>query len=303
MNQIEKFIEYVNNNFLGEIQTHISFKDLTTLKIGGQIACLYSPKTLDDLLIGFRYLIENKIAYFIIGNGSNVLAADKDFEMVVISLKKLSKVTKITNNKFIVQAGMNDSKLAMSLAKQGYTKIEFLSVIPGTLGGAIYMNASAYGVQMKDIVKEVTYLTEQGTIQTYKEEELDFSYRHSKFQDLKGIIVGALIEVEEAHIKKLPLEKIATLRRRKKETQPLHLLSAGSTFKNGTNYEAWKVIDDLGYRGYQLAGAMVSNAHTNYLVNTGHATYLDMTQLISKIKLDALNKYNIELECEWEILD
>ena len=187
MNQIEKFIEYVNNNFLGEIHTHISFKDLTTLKIGGQIACLYSPKTLDDLLIGFRYLIENKIAYFIIGNGSNVLAADKDFEMVVISLKKLSKVTKITNNKFIVQADMNDSKLAMSLAKQGYTKIEFLSVIPGTLGGAIYMNASAYGVQMKDIVKEVTYLTEQGTIQTYKEEELDFSYRHSKFQDLKGI--------------------------------------------------------------------------------------------------------------------
>lgn len=165
------------------------------------------------------------------------------------------------------------------------------------------MNASAYGLQIKDIVKEVTYLTEQGTIRTYKEEELDFSYRHSKFQDLKGIIVGALIEVEESNIKKLPLEKIATFRRRKKETQPLNLLSAGSTFKNGTNYEAWKVIDDLGYRGYQLAGAMVSNAHTNYLVNTGNATYLDMTKLISKIKLDALSKYNIELECEWEILD
>lgn len=126
-------------------------------------------------------------------------------------------MTKITNNKFIVQAGMNDSKLAMSLAKQGYTKIEFLSVIPGTLGGAIYMNASAYGVQMKDIVKEVTYLTEQGTIQTYKEEELDFSYRHSKFQDLKGIIVGALIEVEEAHIKNYRLKRSQLLEEEKRK--------------------------------------------------------------------------------------
>ncbi len=303
MDKIDQFIKYVDENYLGGIKTNLAFKDVTTLKIGGQIGCLYFPKNLDDLITSFRYLIKNQIKYFVIGSGSNILAADKKFEMVVISLKNLNKIIKLTTDKFWVEAGIKDNKLAIELAKEGYTKMEFLSIIPGTIGGAIYMNAGAYDAEMQDIIQEVIYLDEKGFLQFYKKEEAEFAYRKSIFQKRKGIIVGAIIQVEKANIQGLPLEKIATLKKKKKENQPLNLLSAGSTFKNGKSYEAWKIIDELGYRGYQLKGAMVSKSHTNFLINTGNATYIDMTQLIAKIKLDAFQKYKINLECEWEILD
>lgn len=303
MNKIESFINYVNNNYLGDIFTNQTFKNLTTLKIGGEIACLYRPKNLDDLILSFKYIIENKIPYFVIGNGSNILASDHNFKMIVISLKNLSKITKIKNNLFLVEAGISDNNLSLYLAKLGYTKCEFLSIIPGTLGGAIYMNAGAYNMEIKDIIKEVTYISGDGKLITKTKDELEFSYRSSIFKNEKAIIVSALIEVEEANIKSYPKEKIATLRSIKKDIQPINLLSAGSTFKNGTNYEAWKVVDNLGYRGYSINDAMVSTLHTNYIVNSGNATYQDMIELITKIKIDAKEKYNIDLECEWEILD
>lgn len=303
MKEITDFINYVNNNYLGEIKTNLSFKDITTLKIGGQIACYYLPKTLDDLVLSYKFLKKKQIPYLVIGNGSNILASDKYFEMVVINLKKLKQITQIDQGKFLVEAGINNNRLALYLAKQGYTRGEFLSVIPGTFGGAIYMNAGAYQTEIKDILKEVTYITSDGQLVTKVVDELAFSYRHSHFQDIKGIIVNALIEVELAKIKTFPLEKIYTLRKTKKNTQPLNLSSAGSTFKNPLSYEAWQIIDNLGYRGFKIHDAMVSMKHSNYLVNMGNATYEDMMSLINLIKTDAKNQYNIELECEWEILN
>lgn len=303
MNKICDFIEYINKNNLGHIDTSLSFKDITTIKIGGKIACLYLPKTLDDLVISFRYILKEKIPYYIVGRGSNILASDKDFNIVVINLKNLCKIIQIDNNKFIVEAGINNSNFAYQMAKQGYTKQEFLSVIPGSIGGAIYMNAGAYGTSMKDIIKEVTYLTVTGNLITINQDTIDFSYRNSVFQQNKGIIVSSVIELNQALNKNLPLEKIHTFKSRKKETQPLSVASAGSTFKNGDSFEAWKVIDKLGYRGYIKNNVMVSKKHTNYLINIKDATYDNMMELVNQIKQDAKDKLNIELKCEWEILE
>ena len=301
--KIKKFINYIKDNYLGDIFTNYSFKDLTTLKIGGHIACLYKPFTLDDLYIAYRYIIEENIPYYIIGNGSNILANDKNFDMVVITLKELNKITKISNNKFIVGSGTLTSKFAFELAKQGYTKQEFLCVIPGTIGGAIYMNAGAYDNFMEDILCDVTYLTEKGKIITINKDEMDFKYRSSIFKEMKGIIVCATIELNKAFINEIPLEKIATYKKNKKNTQPINVLSAGSTFKNKENIKAWEILDKLGYRGYEYKTVMVSNHHTNFIINKGNASYKDMIEFLDIIKKDALNKLNIELECEWEIID
>ena len=303
MKKIENFIKYVKDNYLGEVFTNLSFKDITTLKIGGHIACLYRPSSLDDLILGYRYICNNNIKYFVIGNGSNILASDKEYQGIVISLKDLNKITQISDNKFIVSCGINSSKFSFELAKLGFTGAEFLSVIPGSIGGAIYMNSGAYGKEMKDIVKEVTFLTENGNLKVIDISEMDFSYRNSIFNKLKGIIVSAIIEVKYSYIKNLAFEKIGTYKKNKKTTQPINLLSAGSTFKNGVDFEAWNVIDNLGYRGYISNNVMVSTAHTNYLVNLGNASFQEMIQLIEKIKKDAKEKMNIDLECEWEIID
>lgn len=303
MKKIENFIKYIKDNYLGEVFTNLSFKDVTTLKIGGHIACLYRPTCLDDLILGYRYICKNNLDYFVIGNGSNILASDKEYSGIVISLKDLTKVTQISDNKFIVSGGISSAKFSFELAKLGFTGAEFLSVIPGTIGGAIYMNSGAYGKEMKDIVKEVTFLNESGKLDVIDITEMDFSYRNSVFKRLKGIIISAVIEVKFSYIKNLAFEKIATYKKNKKNTQPINLLSAGSTFKNGTDFNAWSIIDELGYRGYVLNNVMVSTAHTNYLVNLGNASFSNMVELIKKIQNDAKEKMNIDLECEWEIID
>lgn len=303
MNNINNFIKYVKDNYLGDIFTNYSFKDLTTLKIGGHIACLYRPITLDDLYVAFKYIIENNLPYYIIGNGSNILASDKSFDMIVISIKELSKIIKISNNKFIVECGISSAKFAFELAKEGYSNQEFLSVIPGTIGGAIYMNAGAYGMSISDIICDVTYLTNEGRLITLSKEELDFGYRHSVFKELKGIIISATVLLKEAIYKKLPLEKIASYRLEKKNTQPINVLSAGSTFKNEDNIKAWEIIEKLGFRGYTKNGAMVSTLHTNYIINHNNASFDDVLYLVNLIKDEAKEKLNINLEIEWEIIN
>ncbi len=303
MNIVNNFINYVKDNYLGEVFTDHSFKDLTTLKIGGHITCLYRPNTLDDLYTAFKYIIENNVPYFILGNGSNILVSDEEQNKVVINIKEINRITQISNELFIVGAGITTCKLAFELAKSGYTNHEFLSVIPGTLGGAIYMNAGAYNFSISDIIKDVTYLTDDGRLVTLNKDELDFRYRYSAFQGLKGIIVFATLKLKKSPIKDMPLEKIATFKKEKKNTQPINVYSAGSTFKNSNTYNAWEVIDKLGFRGYIYNDVMVSNIHTNYIINIGNATFDDAITLINTIKRSAKEELNINLECEWEIIN
>jgi len=300
---IKKFINYVNTNHLGKINENLSFKQLTTLKIGGHILCTYYPKDLDSLYNSMKYLKENNIPYFVLGKGSNILASDQTFTKVVIKLDDLSKVTQISNDKFLVEAGVVGSKLSIEMAKAGYTKMEFLSTIPGTIGGLIYMNAGAYGKEMANIIEEVTYIDQDCKIKTKKKDELAFGYRSSFFQKKDTIIVSAVIQLVKVQNLGLPLELIQTYKQKRREQQPINQNTAGSTFKNFEHVKAWELIDLLGLKGYKINDAAVSNRHANFLVNQKNARYTDMIQLITFIKEKVKKTYHLDLECEWVIVE
>ena len=191
--------------------------------------------------------------------------------------------------------------MATHLSKLGYTKMEFLSTIPGSIGGLIYMNAGAYHQEIADLLQEVTYL-EDGKLKTYSLKDCQFGYRKSIFQEKQGIIIEAIFCVDKAALAQLPLEKMITYKKNRKQTQPIGQHTAGSTFKNTPTKKAWEVIDTLGLRGYAVHDARISYKHANFLVNENEATFQDMIDLIEFIQQKALHEKHIHLECEWVIL-
>lgn len=298
---LSQFITYIHQFQLGDIVTHKSFKDLTTLKIGGKIKCLYIPHTLDHLVQAMKYILEKKLPYFVIGKGSNILASDEPFEMIVISLEYLNRIVELKPGVFQVASGVTGAHLATHLSKLGYTKMEFLSTIPGSIGGLIYMNAGAYHEEIANLIQEVTYL-EDGKLKTYTKKDCQFGYRKSIFQEKQGIIIEAIFCVDKAASAQLPLEKMITYKKSRKETQPIGQNTAGSTFKNTPTRKAWEVIDTLGLRGYAVHDARISYKHANFLINEKEATFQDMMDLIEFIQQKALHEKHIQLECEWVIL-
>lgn len=300
---IKKFIEYVHINHLGKINESLSFKSLTTLKIGGNILCTYYPKDLDSLYQSMKYLKENHIPYFVLGKGSNILASDKPFTKIVIKLDELSKVTQISSDKFLVEAGVIGSKFSFEMAKAGYTKMEFLATIPGTIGGLIYMNAGSYGKEIANIIEEVTYIDKDCKVRTKRKEELEFGYRSSFFQKIDSVIVSAVIRLVKVQNPNLPLELIRTYKQRRREQQPINQNTAGSTFKNFEHVKAWELIDLLGLKGFKVNDAAVSNKHANFLVNQKNAKYDDMIKLITIIQEKVKKAYNLNLVCEWVIVE
>ena len=298
---IEQFISFVNENKLGNIITNSSFKELTTIKIGGKIKCLYMPNNIYQLSKAYKYIIKYNIKFMVIGNGSNVLASDNIYEGIIIKLSQLNNIKQINDLEFKVEAGVNSTKLALELANKGYTNYEFISTIPGTIGGMICMNAGAYGKEIKDIIKQVTYLDEVGNLKTKDINQIKTGYRISEFNN-NNIIVSSIIKVEHSTNPLLPFEKIKTYKQLRKLNQPVGCLTAGSTFKNISNKKTWELIESVGLRGYQINGAIVSNKHANFLINYHNASFNDMEELIKIIKDKVFKEYNIILECEWVIV-
>lgn len=302
-NRLILFEEYIKANHLGKVEKDLSFKELTTLKIGGKIICCYFPNHLDSLYQSIKYLLEQNIPFVVIGRGTNILASDEICMKVVIKLDAFQHIIQLSKDKFLVEAGVIGSKFSFEMAKNGYTNMEFLSTIPGSIGGLIYMNAGAYGTDMKSIVEEVTYIDKNGKIKTLQKDELEFGYRTSFFQKEPSIIVNAIVKLHKTDSEKLPLELIRTYKEKRRKEQPINQHTAGSTFKNPNQMKAWELIDSLGLRGYHVHDASVSMKHTNFLINENHATYQDMKTLIEEIKKQVKEKYNIELICEWVILE
>lgn len=302
--EFQKFKDYVYKYDLGACLENMSFKNLTTLVIGGTCRIFYMPADLDTLITAYHYIIEHQLPYLVIGNGSNMLVNDRAIPIIVISLKNLNDVTKIDDVTYRVAAGIKAPVLAGRMAEEGLTNGEFMSVIPGTIGGLTYMNAGAYKKCMADIVSSITYIDDNGCLKTIDNtnNQLHFSYRHSIFKEITGIIIYVTIKLEKAEHIDDPLNKIKKYLQTKKETQPLTRGNAGSTFKNNGNDSTWKIIDYLGYRGYRIGGAKVSEKHANFLVNENEATFQEMESLITEIQRSAKEKLNIELECEWEII-
>ncbi|MBR2788394.1 MAG: UDP-N-acetylmuramate dehydrogenase, partial [Erysipelotrichaceae bacterium] len=277
----------------GEYHDDKTFKELTTLKMGGPIRHFVVADSIEDLRIIVNFLKTNRISYKVIGNGSNLVCGESEYDGVVISLKKLDAY-EIDNDELYVEAGVLVPLLASNLARQGYSALEFAAGIPGCIGGLVYMNAGAYKGSMSDIVKEVLVLKD-GELIWFNNDEMDFSYRHSILHDHpRWVIVAAKLSLTKKDSHEI-LDLMADRLRRRKETQPLEMPSAGSCFRNPEGTFAWKLIDGIDFRGKRVNGICVSEKHSNFIVNEGEGTaedYLGVAyQIIDKVK----EKYGVKL--------
>lgn len=269
-------------------------KNHTSFKIGGPCDEFCRATSEEEVKALIEYARKKNIPYTIMGNGSNLLVSDKGIRGLVIMLSKGFDDVQVDGTKMVCQSGILLSKLSNIALKNNLTGIEFASGIPGTLGGAIYMNAGAYGGEMKDIVKKVVYL-ENGEI--FETNDLDFGYRHSIFTDSDKVILSAELELSFGKYDEIKAE-MEELSRKRNEKQPLSQPSAGSAFKRPEGNFAGKLIEDAGLKGYRIGGAMVSEKHSGFIVNEGDATCCDVLELIEYIKRTVFEKFGVMLEPE-----
>ena len=258
--------EFLIENNIGDIKEHEELKKHTTYKVGGQCDFFVQPSSIDKLLLLLKFIKENNIYYKVLGNGSNVLISSRKFNGIIISLNNLNSI-KFDNDIVEAEAGVLLIKLSNACANENLGGLEFASGIPGCVGGAIFMNAGAYKSDMSEVLIDVTYIDDNLNIVTTKKEDLDFSYRHSIFQEKNYIIISARMKLYSEDKEEI-LTLMNTRRQRRIESQPLEYPSAGSVFRNPSDdVFSGKLIEELGFKGYSIGGAKVSEKHANFIVN------------------------------------
>lgn len=287
---------------IGKVEKNASLKKYTTYRAGGTAKVIVSPKSIDKLLELLKLLKDNNIEYKILGNGSNLIFNDNVYEPVLIKLNDINNCD-INNNVITVGAGYSLISLAMRVSRLGLTGMEFATGIPGTVGGAVYMNAGAYKSDMGYIVTEVKAINENLEIVTLYNKDLKFKYRSSFFQTHKNYIcIEATIKLKYGS-KKLIKEVIEDRRQKRISTQPLEYPSAGSVFRNPENDYAWRLINVCGLKGYRIGGAMVSEKHANFIINVGNAKGEDIRNLILYVKDTVKKETGVDLKVEQEFVN
>ncbi len=278
-------------------EENISLKKYNTLGIGNIAKYLYEPTSFNDLKDALKYYKDNNIKYFVVGNGSNIIFPDNDFDGVLITLKKLNNIT-INNNVLEVEGGVLLPHLNKHLLDKGYTNFIWAAGIPGTVGGAIYGNAGAYNFDTFHYLKNVTILKDNEML-TLNKDDIKYGYRETNLTNtiiLKGSFELLKDNLEESiNIMNENLEK-------RKLSQPLEYKNAGSTFRNPVDNYAGKLIEDSNLKGKTINDAMVSTKHANFIVNLEKATSKDITDLIYIIKKEVKQNYNIDLVLENKII-
>lgn len=269
----------------------------TTFRIGGNADIFVRPESKEQIAEILRLCRKQDVPYFILGNGSNLLVGDRGFRGVVINIMDNMNDIKVDGGVIKAQAGAMLIKVSRAARDNSLTGLEFASGIPGTIGGAIYMNAGAYGGEMKDVVTKVTAMDAEGEIYTFGTDELEFSYRHSVIQQRDLIVLDVTMKLAAGDQKIIDdrMSELAVARRTK---QPLEYPSAGSTFKRPEGYFAGKLIMDAGLRGYRVGDAQVSEKHCGFVVNRGNATADDVIKLIDDVKAKVSEEYDVVLEPE-----
>lgn len=296
---MEELLNEIKKEEYGKVLIDVSLKDYTTYKVGGICKIMVFPKNIDNLVRLIRKLKTKKVSYMILGKGSNVLFSDREYLGVIIKLDHLNHIV-WKGNKVVVGAGASLMKVASMAGRKGLSGLEFATGIPGSIGGAIYMNAGAYKSDMGYVVSSVKVLTPSLRVITMVNKELQFHYRTSFLKTHPGYICL------EATIKLKPgkREAIETLveerKKRRLLTQPLEYPSAGSVFRNPEGSFAGKLIEDLGYKGLMKGGAMISDKHANFIINYHNAKARDIKDLICFIQEEVKEKYGIELTIEQE---
>lgn len=273
----------------------------TTFHIGGPADFYLCPHSAKEIQKTVAICREEELPYFILGNGSNLLVSDQGYRGVVIQLWKNVSDILVEGCRIRAKAGASLAKIAGEALEEGLTGMEFAAGIPGTLGGAVVMNAGAYGGEMKDILQEALVMDEQGEIFTLKKEELHLGYRTSIIKEKGYIVLAAALELKPGDRKEIK-EKMDELKQRRVEKQPLDMPSAGSTFKRPEGYFAGKLIMDAGLRGFSVGGAQISEKHCGFVVNTGKATANDVLTLIRDVQKRVRDKFGVELETEVKFL-
>lgn len=274
----------------------------TTFRIGGPAKYFVMPKSVQLLQELLQFCKKEKLPYFIMGNGSNLLVSDKGYDGVVIQLfRNFNKITittaKTGEKQITAQAGALLSKISRTALEESLAGFEFAAGIPGTVGGAVVMNAGAYDGEMKQVVKSVTAFDEQGGTTVFSNEELEFGYRTSVLQ-ARGLVVSEVTIGLKAGDKQRIAQRMEELQMRRNTKQPLEFPSAGSTFKRPEGYFAGKLIMDAGFRGYQVGGAKVSDKHCGFIVNAGGATAADVIELTNQIRDKVYQETGVTLELE-----
>jgi UDP-N-acetylmuramate dehydrogenase len=299
----------MNRHFLEQLKAIIPeeeifldepMKNHTTFRIGGNAEYLITPdrQQLKEVLLLAK---TEHIPITVIGNGSNLLVRDAGICGLVIEIGKAMSNIRREGNTLTAEAGVLLSRLSAAAAKEGLSGLEFASGIPGSLGGAVVMNAGAYGGEMKQVLLWAKVLTADGEEKVLSCEELDLSYRHSCIPENAYIVTEAAVELSPKPSEEI-LARMEELKKQRIEKQPLEYPSAGSTFKRPEGYFAGKLISDAGLRGYRVGGAQVSEKHCGFVVNAGGATAADVEQLMRNVSDKVREQFSVELEPEVKII-
>ncbi|SDB29900.1 UDP-N-acetylmuramate dehydrogenase [Eubacterium oxidoreducens] len=276
----------------------------TSFRVGGKAKLMLTP-TIEQMPSLIRLLHKEGIGYLVKGNGSNLLVGDEGIDGVVIELS--TKAANITcahiDDKIVlnVQAGCLLSKIANRALEESAKGFEFAAGIPGTFGGAVVMNAGAYGGEIKDVLKTAKILTKEGEVLELTAKELELSYRHSIVPEREYIVLGGTLVLDKGNPSNIK-ERMEELKVQRTTKQPLEYPSAGSTFKRPEGYFAGKLIEDAGLKGYTIGGAQVSQKHSGFVINTGDATAQDILELIQTVQAKVKEQFGVELEPEVKIV-
>ena len=286
----------------GNLLLNESMSKHTTFGIGGNVDCYIMPKTLEQLKEILQYSNKHKINVFFMGSGSNMLVSDNGYNGIIISLKKTFKHLKIQDDATIIaQSGVMLGSMVRKATNKGIKGLESLVGVPGTVGGALYMNAGAYNHEISNYFKYAILLDKSGHKKIYKKNDVNFKYRYSSFPE-NEILIEAVFKYSKGNLNKISKnKKIASKKRR--ESQPLRYRSAGSIFKNPSDRSpAGYLIDKAGLKGLSVGGAEISKKHANFIINKNNATAKDVIKLISIIQKKILTNYNVKLNLEIKLL-
>jgi UDP-N-acetylmuramate dehydrogenase len=273
----------------------------TTFRVGGKADYYVVPHTMEEVRELIQLLKQLSIPYYILGNGSNVLISDKGYRGVIVRIYKNISNVEIDNTRIKAQAGALLSNIAKSACEAGLKNFEFAAGIPGTIGGAVVMNAGAYGGEMKSVLSNAIVLDEQGNLLTLNNEELKLGYRTSIVGAKGYTVLETTIQLEQGDPDTIKM-LMDDFRQRRIEKQPLEYPSAGSTFKRPEGHFAGKLIMDTGLRGYSIGGAQVSPKHCGFIINKGNATADDILRLIHHVQDEVQEKFDVKLETEVKML-
>ncbi len=276
-------------------------KKHTTFRVGGCARYLVEPGDVQQLSAVVNACREQKVPYYVVGNGSNLLVSDAGYNGVIIHLFKNMSEIQTEGNHMILQAGALLARAARTACREGLSGLEFASGIPGTVGGALVMNAGAYGGEMKDVVSRVTVLTSEGEPREYTKEQMAFGYRRSRLTEEAGIVLETEFTLHPGRTEEIQA-RMEELKEKRVLKQPLEYASAGSTFKRPEGHFAGKLIEDAGLRGFRIGDAQVSEKHCGFVINRGNASASEIAEVIRQVQDRVYAHSGVRLQTEVKFL-